>query len=176
MRFYRKPVHSLWPVGSLPFVPRPWSVTVVRRFSRRPPKRVRQPFKKKNPPTLRTKDVIRTGPFSALEEVHVAAAHGRAEHVPVREPHGGPGEPEHDERDEHQAEFLQQAVGGPDGRYRVGHVGQAEQAGSTEKKHCTRKRFYEGNMNSAVYVLCKTRNRNRDARANYRTDRLFRLD
>lgn len=76
--------------------------------------------------------MVRTGPFAALEEVHVAVTHGRAEHVPVREPHDGPGEPEHDERDEHQAEFLQQAVGGQDGRYRVGHVGRSK------KKHCTR--------------------------------------
>lgn len=131
-----------------------------------------------NPPTLRTKDVVRTGPFSALEEVHVAAAHGRAEHVPVREPHGGPGEPEHDERDEHQAEFLQQAVGGPDGRYQVGHdVGQAERARSKNtKKTLHAEKILHGKYDVRRLRFVQNEEQKRNRNANYRTDRLFRLD
>jgi len=56
---------------------------------------------------------IRTGPLATFDEVDGAPAQGRwPEDVPVRELHGGPGEAEHDQGDEQQAELLQHAVGG----------------------------------------------------------------
>jgi len=63
---------------------------------------------------------IRTGPLAALDEVDGSPAQARrAERVPVREPHGGPGEAEHDQGDEQQAELLQHAVGGRSGGRRL---------------------------------------------------------
>jgi len=65
------------------------------------------------PRVSRRPEWIRTGPLATLDEVDGAPAQGRrTEHVPVREPHGGPGEAEHDQGDEQQAELLQHAVGG----------------------------------------------------------------
>jgi len=61
----------------------------------------------------RTVSAKLTGPFSALEEVNVAAAQDRrSQQVPVHETHGGAGDAKNDQGDEQKPELFEQAVGG----------------------------------------------------------------